>query len=238
MAATTGGAAPKENFRMAMYGNYLKENKLPYPEAAYEMPYPIGGRYAMGNIKMHKKLAGKTIDPETNPKRSNFAYNFLGDKAGSTIDEQMSMLFDPKVKQPQWYGPYEGVIADLAKEYGVAPRDFQDVAWAGAKYLKNPERYPGSKPMIQEVNEAVERTARITGLSPKEVLVEGVMKSKIPVYSNPVTAAIPGLLDDQRGLSDFINYGGSDKRQHRGPYKMRGLLGGTLYEASTPGGYI
>lgn len=52
------------------------------------------------------------------------------------------------------------------------------------------------------------------------------------------TAALPGLLEDQRGLSDFINYGGSDKRQHRGPYKVRGLLGGTLYEASTPGGYI
>ncbi len=69
-------------------------------------------------------------------------------------------------------------------------------------------------------------------------IVQELSGSKTEMFSNPITAAIPGLLDDQRGLSDFINYSGSDKRQHRGPYKMRGLLGDVLYEATTPDGFI
>ncbi len=194
MAATTGGAAPKENLRMAMYGNYLREQGLPYPTAAYEMPFPIGGRYAMGNINQHQKLMGTAMDPTKNPKRYNFSNNFLGDRSAATIDEQMSNLFDPKLNQPQWYGSYEGVVADLAKKYGTDPRGFQDVSWAGGKYLKNPEKYPGSRPMIEEVNQAIERTARVTGMSPEDVLKQGIMRSNIPIYSNPYTGMAPYMM--------------------------------------------
>ena len=100
MAATTGGSSPKANLRMAMYGNYLRYKKIKYPEYAHEMPFPIGGRYAMGNIDMHKKLMSNPIDSKTNPKRHNFRSNFLGDKSSATIDEQMMNLFDPALNAP------------------------------------------------------------------------------------------------------------------------------------------
>ena len=76
----------------------------------------------------------------------------------------------------------ENKVAKLAKKENVAPRDYQDVAWAGAKKLKNPDRYEGSRSMMEEVNQAIERTSKITGLTPKQVLVEGIIKGKIPIY--------------------------------------------------------
>ncbi len=183
MAATTGGAAPKENLRTAMYGNFLKENNIPYPENAYDMPFPAGGQYIAGNINMYKKFADKGIDT-ADPKRFNFQNNFLGDKSSATVDKQMSQLFDPKLQMPQGdsYGAYEEVVINLAKKHGVSPREFQEVAWAGAKKAREGARYPGSRPMIEEVNQAIERTSRVTGLTPKQVLTEGIIKSKIPIY--------------------------------------------------------
>ena len=37
--------------------------------------------------------------------------------------------------------------------------------------------------MIEHVNESIERTARLTGLSPEEVLKQGIIRSKIPLSS-------------------------------------------------------
>ena len=194
MAATTGGSSPKENLRMAMYGNYLRENNLPYPEHTYEMPYPIGGRYAKGNITQHEKIfdSGGAIDPAVNPKRHNFRGDFLGDTA-ATIDEQMSGLFQPGMQIPPGpsYGSYEGALNRIAAEYGLMPRDFQDVAWAGAKKAKEGAKYPGSSTMIKEVNEAIERTARVTGQTPEEVVTQNIIRSQGPVYmtGNPAMLA-------------------------------------------------
>jgi hypothetical protein len=183
MAATTGGAAPKGNLRTAMYGNFLKENKIPYPEFAYDMPFPAGGQYVSGNVRMHKKFSNQGIDT-AHPKRFNFQSNFLGDPKSATVDKQMSQLFDPKLAEPAKgsYGAYEEVVINLAKKHNVSPREFQEVAWAGAKKGREGARYPGSRPMIEEVNQAIERTARVTGLTPKQVLTQGIIKSKIPIY--------------------------------------------------------
>jgi hypothetical protein len=38
------------------------------------------------------------------------------------------------------------------------------------------------KPMIQDVNESIERTSRMTGLTPKEVVKWGIIHSRIPMY--------------------------------------------------------
>ena len=218
MAATTGGANPKENFRTAMYGNFLRENNIPYPKNAYDMPFPAGGRFISRNIQQHQKLMGGPLSAEKNPKRHNFEGNFLGQKEWATVDEQMSGLFDPKLKVPPGdsYGAYEEVIIKLAKKYDVSPREFQEVAWAGAKKTKEGKRYSGSKPMIQEVNEAIERTARVTGRTPKEVLEIGIMDSKMPIFSQPGSLGLTlfanqqdqrstgpaslGLLDTDKGL--------------------------------------
>lgn len=36
--------------------------------------------------------------------------------------------------------------------------------------------------MIEIINQSIERTSRITGLSPKEVVRLGIIESKIPLY--------------------------------------------------------
>jgi hypothetical protein len=100
----------------------------------------------------------------------------------------MSQLFDPAMDMPPTgtYGHYEGALADLARAHGVSPRYFQEVAWAGAKDLSQLSRgKPGYKaqPMIQNVNEAIERTSRITGLPPEQVVERGLVKSEMPLYA-------------------------------------------------------
>jgi len=185
MAATTGGADPTSNLLMAKYANYMKEAGLPLPEKSYDLPFPIGGRYASTNIAMYDRLLGDQGAGLTtaNPKRFNFSANFLGDTDRATIDEQMSGLFDPAMTIPPGdsYGVFEAALGDLARKYGVAPAEFQDVAWAGGKLAKTPKYKP--QPMIQTINEAIERTARVTGLSPEEVVAEGLVGAKRPVYA-------------------------------------------------------
>ena len=102
-------------------------------------------------------------------------FRSMGHQDRPTVDEQMMRLFDPKGKMaPDWYGINEGVVNELAKEKGVSPVNFQEVAWAGGK------GYEG-KPMMQEINEMIHRTSRITGQSPDEVL-KGFIHGNKPMY--------------------------------------------------------
>ena len=187
MAATTGGADPTANFLTSHYGNYVKANKGELPEKSYDLPFPIGGRYIAGNIDQFNKMImqGKGVTA-ANPKRYNFAHNFLGDPTGATIDEQMSGLYDPKMSVPPegTYGHYEGALADLAKKTKGAksPRHFQEVAWAGAKDLGTKGGYRAS-PMISHVNESIERTSRLTGLPPDEVVAQNLVGVKGPMFN-------------------------------------------------------
>lgn len=185
MSATTGGADPTSNLLMAKYANFVKEAGQSLPEKSYELPFPIGGRYAATNIAMYDRILGeKGLGLTTaNPKRFNFSGNFLGDTKRATIDEQMSGLFQTDMVIPPGdsYGIYEKALGDLARRYDVDPAEFQDVAWAGGKLEKTPNYRP--QPMIQTVNEAIERTARVTGLSPDEIVAEGLVRAKRPVYA-------------------------------------------------------
>ncbi|HZD62102.1 MAG TPA: hypothetical protein VE200_04830, partial [Xanthobacteraceae bacterium] len=188
MAATTGGASPKDNLVMAMYGNYLKQNQLPLPGKPYEYPFPVGGRYAEGNMAQYKKMLmeGSGLTP-ANPKRYNFSGNFTGNRAGSTIDEQMMGLIEPggALSPPKGaYGNYEGPVAARAAAAGVDPRYFQEVAWAGAKDAKDAAKGGfKAQPMIEIVNEAIERTHRITGMPHAEIVRRGLVRGEIPIYS-------------------------------------------------------
>jgi len=183
MAATTGGADPTSNLMMAHYGNYLKEQGLPIPEHSYEYPFPIGGRYAAGNMKQYDKMImqGQGITHD-NPKRYNFSYDFMG-KKGPTIDEQMSQMFDPKMNMPPagTYGHYENALANRAANAGVDPRYFQEVAWAGKKDADSKAGFK-AQPMIGIVNEAIERTHQITGMPRDEIVRRGLVRAEIPLY--------------------------------------------------------
>ena len=186
MSATTGGADPTSNFLTSHYGNYVKAHKQQFPEKSYDLPFPIGGRYIGGNIDQFNKMImqGKGVTP-ANPKRYNFSHNFLGNDSGSTIDEQMSGQFDPKMSVPPegTYGHYEEALADLAKKTKGAksPRHFQEVAWAGAKDMGTKGGYKAS-PMISHINQSIERTSRLTGLSPDEVVAQNLVDVKGPMF--------------------------------------------------------
>jgi hypothetical protein len=177
MAATTGGADPNSNLMMAAFTNYQKGLGQEIPTKAADLPFPIGGRFVSGNMEQARKLADVgEISAVTNPKRHNFSANFLGHRDVSTLDEQMSQLWDPKMMAPPTnaYGIYQQALAKEAKKAGVQPANFQDVAWAGAK------DYQG-KPMIREINEMIERTHAITGESKDEIL-KGFIRGNKPMY--------------------------------------------------------
>lgn len=230
MALTTGGADPTSNLLMAYYGNYLKNKGLDVPQAAFDMPYPIGGRYASSNMSMFERNYGNELSPD-NPKRLNFQNNFLGYKE-PTIDEQMSKGFDPKLQMPEWYGPYEEAINTLAKEYNVDPRYFQEVTWAGLK-SQGKAGYK-SVPMIQNVNEAIERTSRLTGVPPEEVVRRGLVRAEMPIYSvAPVAGAAAvgamGEEDQDTAIDEAVTLakasGGSVEREG---YSGRGRVLSTM----------
>ena len=185
MAATTGGMDPDANLRLAAYMNYLDAKGMDTPTASYDLPYPIGGgKYGvMPNVSQYDRLirGGEGITV-ANPKRFNFSSNFLGDTSRATLDEQMMSGWDPKLQMPPSgsYGVYEAALAKLADKLGVDPAEAQDVMWAGIKVPKEASYTP--KPMISIVNDAIERTSRLTGLSPEDV-VEGMVRGDRPVYA-------------------------------------------------------
>lgn len=195
MAATTGGADPESNWLMAQYGNVMKEKGLPMPTAAYEFPFPIGGRYVTGNMDQYRKMImeGQGVTPE-NPKRYNFAYNFLGSKA-PTIDEQMMGIIRPgvNVPEPGTYGHHEAPVTAAAAREGVEPRYFQEVAWAGAKDAKTKGGFKAA-PFIDTINESIERTSQVTGMSPDEVVRRGLVRSEIPMYGVVGAAGTSALM--------------------------------------------
>jgi hypothetical protein len=179
MAATTGGADPTSNLLMAAYVNNRKVQGRELPQGSWNFPHPIGGRYLSGNMSMADKILMQMtpLTSDLHPKRFNFRANFLGDLDRATIDEQMSALYEPKLTAPPGssYGIMEAVLGDVAGSIGVRPAKFQDVGWAGAKGVEG-------KPMIQHLNEAIERTSRVTGRSPEDVLRDSVIRATRPLY--------------------------------------------------------
>lgn len=198
MAATTGGMDPDANFRLAHYMNYLNEAGAPTPLASYQLPYPIGGgKYGiMPNIAQYEAIINQGAGLSTaNPKRFNFAGDFLGHIDRATLDEQMMGGWDPKLQSPpsNTYGVYEGALGKIARQLGVAPAEAQDVMWAGIKLPKDPSYTP--RPMIDIINDAIERTSRLTGTSPEEVVQEGIVKAKRPMYAGGGLAELADRYD-------------------------------------------
>jgi hypothetical protein len=185
MAQTTGGADPTGNFLAAHNLRYQRAKGEEGITKSVDMPYPVGGRYMSGNMELANKAGDKPFVPGINPKRHNFESNFLG-HTDPTIDEVMMRGFDPKGPQmPEYYGPYEQVVNELAAANNVPGSEFQDKAWAGLK--RQGERARGKEPyipgpMIQHVNDSIERTARLTGLTPREVVRQNLVRAKGPMY--------------------------------------------------------
>ena len=195
MATWTGGMDPTANLRAAMFENFMNFKKSGLPVDAHQFPYPIGGRFLSTNVTQAQKLRnqGGLIDPIANPKRFNFSTNFLGAADRATMDEQMTKLVVPGKGKPDFYGSAEKPVHRLADKYNTDPRNVQEVIWHGGTGKVG-------KPMIQFVNEAIERTSRITGLTPKEV-VKGMVKGSIPIFGLTAADSMP-----QSMQMDLLNY--------------------------------
>jgi hypothetical protein len=236
MAATTGGADPNSNLMMSAFTNYQKGLGKEIPTTAADLPFPIGGRFVSGNMEQAKKLQDLGLIPVTNPKRHNFSANFLGYRDRSTLDEQMSQLWDPKMMAPppNAYGIYEQALAKEAKRAGVEPANFQDIAWAGAK------NYPG-KPMIREINEMLARTNMITG-EPQEEILKGFIKGNKPMYGIAGAGAGVSLDDEEKASGGLVGYkeGGSttpawQRSEGKSPSGGLNALGRASYKRETGG---
>jgi hypothetical protein len=202
MAATTGGASPYNNFLMSHYAGYLNKLGQRVDQRAYEMPFPIGGRFASGNMEQAQKYIDngmQPFDPAKNPKRYDFDNALAGDRNAGVIDEQMSGAFIPGMTIPDWYGPATRILREEAAKAGTDPRAFQDVGWAGLKALKteeaaakkaakkpgighNSEPFEYEGPMIDQINRSIETTHRLTGMPIEEIVVRGLIKKEIPMY--------------------------------------------------------
>jgi hypothetical protein len=132
MGATTAGAKPRANLRMAHFASYLKQKGKPMPTNAYDVPYPAGGAYVIPNMKLFKKalMDGAGL---TTPKGYDWSYEILGSD-GLPIDRRISRLFHPDMDAPPpgTYGHFKQALIDLAKQQNVDPRYFRDMVWAGA----------------------------------------------------------------------------------------------------------
>jgi len=183
LAATTAGASPEQNMLIAHYGNVLRDRGQRLPLVSNEVPYPVaGGRYGVtGNLAMHNKVAENGISVN-NPKRFNFAANFKGHRDRLTLDEQMMSAYGLKLPPDNAYGIFEEAIAPLAKEAGVPEANWQDVTWGGLKQLKDNKVAYRPKSKIEIINEALERTSRLTGLSPEDVYYMNLLGLKGPVF--------------------------------------------------------
>jgi hypothetical protein len=196
MAATTGGADPQSNFLMAMYGNFLRTPKQPIPGSPNQFSHPIGGRYASGNMEKYDEMINQGLGVTLNtPKRLDFSQAYRGDPNAMTMDEQMSSVWG--FNAPPWYGNFTGAGRAVAESMGIKPRDFQDVAWAGIKSAKDQskgkEPFLG-KPMMSFVDEALERTARVTGKDKESILRDHIIQGKGPVYGAAAAAMTGGML--------------------------------------------
>jgi len=191
MAAWTGGADPQANLLMAGYDNFRKAQGVGLPENTFDYPYPIGGRFLGNNAKAASKIEAEGgINPKTNPKRFNFSTNFQGAEDRATMDEQMMTIgYKQQVPTPNTYGAVEEVAVELADKKGVTPMKFQEVVWHGGTGKEG-------KPMIQFVNEAIERTSAVTGLPPKDV-VRMMVRGSIPIFGAGAAAPM---------TNDILNY--------------------------------
>ena len=56
---------------------------------------------------------------------------------------------------------------------------------------------PPSEPMISIINEAIERTHRLTGMAKKEIVRRGLVRKEIPLYglTGVVGAGVAGEYD-------------------------------------------
>jgi hypothetical protein len=195
MAATTSGNKPINNLLMSHYFEVLRKKGEPIPEG-HQFPPPVGGRRANVNVRDYESVmegGGYSALGAGQPKMHNFSRSFIGDLSRAVMDEQMaggSLAGQPKEVidrvRTTGFGLLEKQLHIEAARKKIQPGNFQDVAWAG---FKN----EAGRPMITEINEAIERTHRLTGMPRSEIVRRGLVRKEIPLYGTAGAAVMGGL---------------------------------------------
>ena len=96
------------------------------------------------------------------------------------------------MRAPRYYGPASELLKNLADELGVDARHFQDLTRAGLQKLRHDakrrargcEQHPFKPdgPLIDVLNESIERTHRLTGMPREEIVRRGLVLKEIPMY--------------------------------------------------------
>lgn len=205
MAATTSGQNPQGNLLTAHYLEHLRKKNQPAPTEGYDLPTPVGGRRASVNLRDYRQMrerggySGLSIDQ---PKMHDFSRSMIGDLRNPVMDEQMAggMLKGQPSElisgaRNTAYGQLQGPVRAAAAKRGVEPGAIQDIAWAGFK------NEPG-KPMIQIINEAIERTHRLTGMARSEIVRRGLVRKEIPLYGVGGAMIAPAVIGQMGDLAD------------------------------------
>jgi hypothetical protein len=186
MGSTTGGMSPRSNFQMAQYGNFMDRQGLPIPSESSTLPYPIGGAYLQSNIDTFNDAVHRRggLTAGASPKRFNFSGSFLGHRDRPPLDKQISQTIREGMGAPpkNAYGVYEAPLHEMAARYGRGASNIQDIGWAGIKQAREPDWRPTS--MMDTVNEAIERTARLTGKDPDEVYDLSILGQLRPTFAD------------------------------------------------------
>lgn len=197
MGATTSGARPPQNVKMASYQQMRLDQGLPPTGTP---PYPYGHNYSSGShLKALQNVVDSgRLDPAVNPKGATFAGNISGQTGNPTMDVVMSQntgLTDQAGKALQaphdmaYQAPvdaFDRVVSDLARtkgkippevQAGLQPSDVQSAAWA--KFGGDPSY---ARTLLQHISDRINVTARVTGL-PVDVVKEMFMRKQIPLLS-------------------------------------------------------
>lgn len=210
MASTTSGNSPENNFIISQYANWMRDRGLKFPGEGqmYTVPRPASAA-AMGTNNYREYLQQAMqggglerggIDWMDNPKKYNFAYDFLG-TGGPVMDKQMlSEVSRAQLEKPRTggYGVWEQPAHEAAAKLNIDPRQLQEVGWAGIKKGKAdiPENYT-PVPMMHHINTSLWRGHRVTGL-PQEDVLRGMLRGDMPVYSYAPAGQSINALFDQR----------------------------------------
>lgn len=212
MAATTAGNRPTANFLMAHYATVMNKRGLRMPDHAYDMPYPISGRYAGQNAAQAQKQFDGVEDgfgPQ-NPKRHDLSASIAGHKDAPAVDSVLSGAIVPGMRVPQHYGPAQELLKIVADRLNVDARHLQDLARAGLQKMKHDAkrrassayRFKPDRPLIEIINESIERTHRLTGMARDEIMRRGLVLKEIPMYGIGGAAVAPAAA---YGLRDSMS---------------------------------
>lgn len=225
LASTTSGVDPTSNLMTTGFVNFQRDHGLPVSIRSQDAPSPTGGERLAGNLRMADQTQSRAdLKPEVNPKRNNFSANFFGHRKPSTIDEQMSDLIVPgeSAPSPDHYGIYQRPVNRAAEQMGIEPDTAQELAWAGKKAKADEAEWQAKvdkavaagkpvpvrkkkyvpKSMIEEINDSIERTHRITG-TPRGLIAAraygGMHGGKQPLYGLAAAGILGHYLQQDDG---------------------------------------